>query len=90
MKLEIYGLSKEDLSGSWGEKLGEYLGVYDGVEFKSDKYKIEELEEFEYLHIFIEGKLKAHSPKRFNKNIGEKLQKMYIREFGETIQISLF
>ena len=90
MKLEIYGLSKKDISDKWGEKSGEFLGTYDGVGFKSNKYKIEELEEFDYLHIFIEEKMKAHYPRRFNRNIEAELEKLYIREFGECIQTSLF
>ncbi len=89
MKLEIYGLLKTDLSNKWGEKAGKCLGTYNGVEFKSSEYKIEELEEFDYLHIFIDGEMKAHCPKRFNKNILEKLRKTYTREFGEVIQIGL-
>lgn len=60
MKLEIYGVSKEELNlDNLGEKIGWFLGTYDGINFKSNKYKIEELEEFNYLHIFIEGKLKT-------------------------------
>lgn len=89
MEFEIYGLSKETISYEWGKRVGEFLGTYDGLGFKSNKYKVEQLEEFEYLHIFIEGSMKAHYPKRFNKNILEKLKKDYVREFGEVIQISL-
>lgn len=90
MKYEIYGLTKEDLSlEKSGEKQGEFLGTYDGVEFKSNKYKLEQLEEFDYLHIFINGQMKFHSPKRFNQNIGKRLNKDYSMVFGDEIQISM-
>lgn len=90
MELIIYGISSEELdSRKFGEKQGEYLGEYDGIRLKSDKYEIEQLEEFDYLHIFTNGRVKQHSPKRFNNNIEKKLKSIYIREFGECIQTSL-
>lgn len=93
MKLEIYGFSKKELKeleGEWEERLGKYLGEYDGISFKSNKYTIDELKEFDYLHIFTKGGILVHSPKRFNQNIETSLEKDYIRAFGEQVQISLF
>lgn len=90
MKLEIYGVPKGELNlDNWGKKTGQYLGSYDGVKFSSDKYQLKDLEEFDYLHIFINGRIKQHSPKRFNKNILKKLENTYAREFGECIQTTL-
>lgn len=90
MKFEIYGLSKETIDqDKWGEKQGMFLGTYDGVQFSSNEYKLEQLEDFDYIHVFINGQLKSHYPKRFNQNIREKLKRDFIREFGENIQISL-
>lgn len=91
MELEIYGVSKNELdSSNLGQRQGKYLGKYNGIEFKSNKYKIDNLEEFDYLHIFINGRIKQHSPKRFNKDIRKKLERIHVREFGECIQTSLF
>lgn len=91
MKFEIYGYTKETLNiTEWEKKNGEFLGTYDGIEFKSDKYKVEQLEEWDYLHFFIGEQIESHSPKKFNKNILEKLKKRHTREFGEVIQTSLF
>lgn len=90
MKFEIYGLTKETIDQvKWGEKQGIFLGTYDGVQFSSNEYKLEQLEDFDYLHVFINGQMKSHCPKKFNQNIREKLKRDFIREFGENIQISL-
>lgn len=90
MKFEIYGLSKEELDqDKWGEKQGAFLGTYNGMEFQSNKYRLKQLEVFDYLQIFVDGRLRFHSPKRFNQNIEKRLNKDYSLLFGDEIQISL-
>lgn len=90
MILEVYGLSKEELDHiKWEEGQGEYLGDYDGLKFKSNKYKVEQLEKFDFLHVYIRGEFLCHSPERFNKDISAKLEKIYVREFGKYVQTSL-
>lgn len=90
MRFEIYGYTKEALNlAKWNEKNGEFLGFYDGMEFKSDKFEVQQLEEWDYLHLFVGEKIHSHQPKRFNKNILKVLEGNFTRTFGEIIQMSL-
>lgn len=89
---EIYGVDINALNTKkWinNEKQGDFLGKYDGIEFISDKHNIKQLEEYDYLHIYVDGNIKSHSPRKYNKNIEDKLKQLYTSHFGEVVQTSL-
>lgn len=86
MEIKIYGLSEKQLQN---KDKGKYLGTYNGIAFTSKKYKMKDLEKFDYLQFYVSENMILQGPKRFNKNIENKLGVIFNRQFGE-FQTSLF
>lgn len=101
-KIIAYGLNEEGLKKQLRDEFsetyieyeeryhGEYLGEFNGIEFNQEQNITEGAKRFEYLHLHNDYGLKAHIPRRFTKDIIEKIKKYHIKTYGETNQISMF
>ena len=70
-----------------------FVGNYDGNEFIPKLgfcSGIHDLYEYDYIEIYTVEGMTSHTPKRFFRNLEEKLKEEYIRIFGMTKQGSLF
>ena len=76
MKLYVYGITKENINfkeyhnTEWKLLVAEF----DGINLKLNNYTINEIEDFDYLHIHNRYAMLQHIPKRFNKNFENKIK----------------
>ncbi len=70
-----------------------YRGYFNGEQFIPKLgfcQSIKELQEYDYMELYGMDGMIVHSPKKFNRDIQKEFREVFVKEYGEIQQTSLF